>query len=86
MHFFCLGRKMNMHSSGTCPRSGRAKHHPGHLGADCRHQESLAPSLSPPVLVLAHKLASTPCLKYSALQPGLTCILLQVNDRDAHDF
>lgn len=32
--YSCLGRKMDVHSPGTCPRSDRARHHPGHLGAD----------------------------------------------------
>lgn len=32
--YFCLGRKMAVHSPGTCPRSDRTRHHPGHWGAD----------------------------------------------------
>lgn len=32
--YFCLGRKTAVHSPGTCPRSDRAQHNPGHLGAD----------------------------------------------------
>lgn len=46
---FCLGMKMNVLRSGACPRSGRAQHHPGHLRADCMHQEALAASLALPV-------------------------------------
>lgn len=30
--YFCLGRKMAVHSPGTCPRSDRARHHPGIWG------------------------------------------------------